>query len=590
MSDNVYRYSWTDNFNNTYQFELMIGSHLTITPNYIDLEDPAFVSCLFSGEQDDYSGIKSVLGIPTANVLNLTLNLNEFTNTVIEYFYNGTSTSTDTLTLYTGYSVPFNYENTIILKKNGTTIFYGVQEIEDEVSTNADGHYEMQFVCMIAKSLQKLECSDEGLGLTDNSTVQIEPSTIPTYEKVVETRYNFDFFYLSGSSVRGSIFKQPPANLYAYHRWITFKHFFESISGLATVLATAWRRGSTTITIDNPMTNHTFYKIDEGVGGGKGSALTENELGFVYAIAMEEKGTSNVINQDGLLVNILKYDSVWELLRDYLEGWAFRSKFDYSTLTLEHSPFKDTTDKVTFNSNIDITSDLSHHQLKFVSINSTFKGNLNYDGAIGISKNEVLDITVTNKTNNNGNLQRFELYPIFHTCPVGVTDHRVGKWWASKCYNHGSIGYLRIVSYSGSSKATIIRAYDAINFKYASASTYEPTPHADVLDLPNAESSSSNGNYVGKYMTNWTRKRLSNSTSPVITNHVLATYLQSPSLTFEFQTDQDLSIEDLGKTCEFSDLSFLPAYSNISVDVAFITKIEYDFESGVYNVGVTLAN
>jgi len=585
MSNTVLRYSWVDGYNDTYQFELMIGDTTAITPSYVDLDDPAFVGCKISCEQDSYSGIRSVLGLPTANVLTLTLDINDFSNTLINQLYDGTNASSTTLTLYTGYTTGFRYENTIVLKKNGTPIFYGVQEIEDKVTTNSNGQFEIEFVCIISKALQILELSDEGLGLTDNSTIETEPTTLPNYDKICRTTYNYDFFYLVSSQVRGSQAKTAPLNQSAGHKFITFKYFFEVLSDLCSTLATAWRRGSTTITIDNPMTIHTFYKQDETSAGSTGSPLTEDELGFVYAI--DDIGTGD--NQTGLFVDTLKYESVWEFLRDMLEGWGFRSKYDYSALTLKHYPFKDTTNEVTINGNIGLQGDLTHNELKFTSINSTIKGNIDYNGPIGISKNEVKDVTVTYQTNNNGNLARFELYPIFHTSPVGVTDHRIAKWWGSKCYNHGAISYLRIVSYSGINRASILRAHDKIAYKYASASAYSPTPHAEVLKLPDA-SSAKNGDYVGKYMTNWVRKRLSNSTSPVITNYVLWTYLLSPSLSFEIKLDQgNFNIEDIGEVCTFSSLDFLPAYSNISEDIAFITKIEYDFE-GFWTIGVTLAN
>jgi hypothetical protein len=583
MSNTIYRYSFSV-YDDDYVIDLMIGHNSVITPIVINLTDSQVKSYSYNCQNDD------VQGLPNANIFKLQLDMNSFSNFFKYYFYNSTASLVGTLTLNSGKIIPFYYENTIKVTKNGTTIFIGVQEREGKTNTDSEGFYEFEFICILSKALQIIEPNESFLDLTgvansDSRYLVDTSSETITYDDVVSHRFLFDFFYLQSSSVRGSLVKDQRDIHYRsgscpFYDSVTFKYFFEYISGVCSELLTAWRRATTTMTINNPMNLYDFYKQNEDVDGNEGSLIAENDLRFIY---MKWYGAEYY----GLFGEN-SFNSIWEFFRVWFDGLPVRFKYDYVGLEIDYLGIIDNDDLVNLNVNVSVEGDSVRNDLLFVEINNQWEGNIDDDGPIGISKNEEKQYLNSIKKNNNGNLDRLELQSLFHNIPMSATDHRVGKWWASKIFNKGVIGYLRPISYLGIIYQTFVRAHHKTGFLYDGTNIYAPTPAALSLYFPDASKGSSNGGTVIKKSVIFTKLIQNNSTLPVINNYIFSTFLQGASLTLKLQIDGVLEPSAIGSMVTFSDYSFIPAWSSISVSFGYIMSIEYDFDK--CTIEVIIAN
>ena len=584
MSNVIYRYTF-DVFDDTYEINLMIGHDTTITPSVINLTPPQIKSYNFKSEID------YITGLPLANEFNIELNIALFNDTTKGYFYNATASLLNTLTLNNGKVIPFFYENTLEVKKNTDVIFYGVQERLEAGETDEDGFFNLKFICLLSKALQIIEPNEEFMKLSETADddgrylVDSTSATI-TYDIIIFHRYIFDYFYTIGGEARGKISIDRPSNFNAgicdFYDSVTIKYLFEYIGDIASELCTAWRRGTFTMSIDNPYNNFDFYKNSETQANTKGTLLAENDIRILW-----RKTANGNFTDIGEGISF-QYNSVWDFLRILFEGLPLRFKYDYVNKKIINTQIVNTGDDLEITGQVNNISNAIRNEIQFIEVNNQYQGNNNAITAKGFDNNTLIDYTQTIKANNNGNLARLEIQSLYNNVPTACSANRIGRVWGSRIHNPSLIGYLRVINFGGTNLQTFHKIHHVVGVNYNGTDKYEPTAPTIDLDYKNATIKQNTERARVNNSITYNNTIRQNTTTPTIFNHVINTYLNRPSLTLTINTTDNLTPSDIGRMVSFSNYNFIPAWVNFSVTYGFIKSIEYDFE--LTKLEVILAN
>lgn len=573
-----------------YTFTFWFGEEFDFsTPTTVTLDDDVIKSFEFSGENSD------PMGLHTANSLKISIDVAVFNLTLREAFIDGTITNTTGLILDTISGGIFNgktfdiddfiYYNSIQVEKNGVVIFYGVQDIQDEVSVDGD-FMDLEYTCIISKALQILPLKyfkTLGAGSYSYIYMYMYNLTGSNYNDTILGFWNMDNYYTDGGSVRGVINIDDKYRGITYFNYtMTFKYLFELVSSWCSTMISKWLRASNTFTLDNPFNHIKFYKLSATNDFLKSTQLTEDEIRFNYKLSDYDMfGETSVLN----------YDSWFEFLRDLTPSLFLRSKVDYDNLELNHYPILDNTDEVEFNEEVKLEGNPILYKWKWNEINNTFNSSnrMTFERGQPFPNDE---ITLTKRSNGSGNLKRLELKTYFHNVPISSSNHRYRKTWLASDNNIGAIGYITNFSIDGAIESVFIRCHDVVSIKRNATDYYEPTNKVNTVSLPDAKDRavSPSGAKVANEYYNWRALRVTDTTLPTEINHLIWAYLRGGSVTFEFTTDQDIDINSINSFCSFSDYTFLPNYLQSFNTKGIITKISKSSENDLVRVEVTIAN
>jgi len=202
-------------------------------------------------------------------------------------------------------------------------------------------------------------------------------------------------------------------------------------------------------------------------------------------------------------------------------------------------------------------------------------------------ENEQIDVSY--KNNGNGNLRRLEFNLDFHNVPITTSNHRHRSQWKSTDNNLGAIGY-RVSLQMGSEPFALskfVRCSDYVAVKLDDTNYYSPIEQTNTVTLPNAKNDNVGGVVAANYLT-WRNTRLSRTTIPTVVNYVIMNFLSNTSATFEFETDQDVSLNNLNGTLTFNDYSFLPDSLQLLNGFGWISKIEKSVIGSTITIGTTI--
>ena len=580
----VANYKYTYDFpNSDYSIELWFGEADAFSaPTEFQLDEETIIDLTLSGESDN------PFGLPTASQATLKLNLDKFNSFQKIYFLQGKIEDT-TLTLFTADSGTKTFElndfpclNTIKVINNGNVEFIGVQEVQETIDTDENSIFELKFTCIVAKALQlfpfKINKSYSGINYGYIEYYFIENGMSN------QNTYFLDNYYLS-SIVNAVVVREDPDRDASYFSAL-FKDLWTAVSNLTTSIINLWLRDTDTFTINNPLAYLKLYSLDGASTMIKGTLLNENNIEFIY-----KRSESATSEQKICLFNEsswLPYDSWWEFLREFTSNYYIRSKINYSTLTIEHLPIKDLTDEVTINGEIGVSGNYSLYEWIWNQSIMSLKNSTKYTYPKGSPyENEQIDVSY--KENGNGNLRRLEFNLDFHNVPITTSNHRHRSQWNATDNNLGAIGY-RVSLQMGSETIPFnkfVRCSDYVEVKRDDTNYYSPTEQTNTVTLPNAQQDNVGGVVAANYLT-WRNTRLSETTIPTVINYVIMNYLRNTSATFEFETDQDVSLNNLNGTLTFSDYSFLPDSLQLLNGFGWISKIEKSVIGSTITIGTTI--
>jgi hypothetical protein len=582
----VANYKYTYDFpNSDYSIELWFGEADAFSaPTEIELDEETIIDLTLNGESDN------PFGLPTASQATLKLKLDKFNTFQKIYFLQGKIEDT-TLTLFNVASGTYagNYQlndfpclNTIKVINNGNVEFIGVQEVQETIDTDENSIFELKFTCIIAKALQlfpfqtsRVNANGDKFGFV--SSYILNQGTGSGYDKYYINNYLVDNYYLT--SFTNAVVVRDEKDRDAGYYSTTFKNLFEIVGSLTNVIINLWLRDTDTFTINNPLAYMKLYKLDGASTMLKGTLLTENEIQFIFY-------RTDGIDVFGETSN-LPYDSWWEFLREFTSNYYIRSKINYSTLTISHLPIKDLTDEVTINGEVGVSGNYSLYEWIWNQSIMSLKNSTKYTYPKGSPyENEQIDVSY--KNNGNGNLRRLEFNLDFHNVPITASNHRHRKVWNATDNNMGAIGYIESLEINGiSTHNNFVRCSDYVEVKRDDTNYYSPTEQTNTVTLPNAQQDNVGGVVAANYLT-WRNNRLSTTTIPTVINYVIMNYLRNTSATFEFETDQDVSLNNLNGTLTFNDYSFLPDSLQLLDGFGWISKIEKSVIGSTITIGTTI--
>ena len=580
----VANYKYTYDFpNSDYSIELWFGeADAFSTPTEIELDEETILDLTLSGESDN------PFGLPTASQATLKLNLDKFNSFQKIYFLQGKIEDT-TLTLFTADSGTKTFElndfpclNTIKVINNGNVEFIGVQEVQETIDTDENSIFELKFTCIIAKALQlfpfKVNKSYSGINFGYIEYYFIENGMSK------QNTYFLDNYYLS--SIVNAVVVRDEVDRDAFYYSALFKDLWIAVSDLTTSIINLWLRETHIFTINNPLSYLKLYSLDGASTMLKGTLLDENNIEFIYKRSKSANSEQKIclFNESSWL----PYDSWWEFLREFTSNYYIRSKINYSTLTISHLPIKDLTDEVTINGEIGVSGNYSLYEWIWNQSIMSLKNSNKYTYPKG-SPYENEQIEVSYKENGNGNLRRLEFNLDFHNVPITTSNHRHRSQWNATDNNLGAIGY-RVSLQMGSETISFnkfVRCSDYVEVKLDDTNYYSPTEQTNTVTLPNAQQDNVGGVVAANYLT-WRNTRLSETTIPTVVNYVIMNYLRNTSASFEFETDQDVSLNNLNGTLTFNDYSFLPDSLQLLNGFGWISKIEKSVIGSTITIGTTI--